>query len=140
MELVRQNNFLKLAARGKEGAWADRISNPHNQTLYVAIQWGLLGCIILYAIWYSHCLLFLAPGLVAWIGFTVVAQNFLSSLLNSHLFDFSEGWIYVLGVGVAGGFQFRSEASLLQGLDGKQTKFFHSAPGGACVSESSISN
>lgn len=101
--------LFEAAAIGKEGAWADRISNPHNQTLYVAIQWGLLGCILLYAIWYVHCRLFLAPGLVAWIGFAVVAQNILSSLLNSHLFDFSEGWIYVLGVGVAGGFMFRSE-------------------------------
>jgi hypothetical protein len=32
-----------------------------------------------------------------------VVQNMLSSLFNSHLFDFTEGWIYVLGVGVAGG-------------------------------------
>jgi O-antigen ligase len=24
-------------------------------------------------------------------------------MLNSHLFDFHEGWLYVLGVGVAGG-------------------------------------
>jgi len=27
----------------------------------------------------------------------------LSSLINSHLFDFTEGWIYVLGVGIAAG-------------------------------------
>lgn len=101
--------LFEAAAIGKEGAWADRISNPHNQTLYVAIQWGLLGCILLYAMWYCHCRLFLAPGLVAWIGFAVVTQNILSSLLNSHLFDFSEGWMYVLGVGVSGGFMFRSE-------------------------------
>jgi O-antigen ligase len=33
----------------------------------------------------------------------IVVQNFISSLLNSHLFDFHEGWVYVLGVGVAGG-------------------------------------
>jgi hypothetical protein len=33
----------------------------------------------------------------------VVAQNIFSSLFNSHLFDFHEGWMYVLGVGVAGG-------------------------------------
>jgi O-antigen ligase len=33
----------------------------------------------------------------------VVVQNVLSSLFNSHLFDFHEGWIYVLGVGIAGG-------------------------------------
>jgi O-antigen ligase len=100
--------LFEAAAIGKEGAWADKISNPHNQTLYVAIQWGLLGCIGLYAMWYIHYRLFLAPGLVAWIGFIVVVQNILSSLLNSHLFDFSEGWIYVLGVGVSGGSMARS--------------------------------
>jgi O-antigen ligase len=33
----------------------------------------------------------------------VVIQNVLTSVLNSHLFDFTEGWIYVLGVGIAGG-------------------------------------
>lgn len=42
-------------------------------------------------------------GLFAWIGLVAVALNFFSSLLNSHLFDFTEGWIYVLAVGVAGG-------------------------------------
>jgi O-antigen ligase len=30
-------------------------------------------------------------------------QNIFTSLFNSHLFDFNEGWMYVLGVGVAGG-------------------------------------
>jgi hypothetical protein len=33
----------------------------------------------------------------------VVVQNIFSSLFNSHIFDFHEGWMYVLGVGVAGG-------------------------------------
>jgi len=37
-----------------------------------------------------------------------VVQNILSSLLNSHVFDFSEGWIYVLGVGISGGSMARS--------------------------------
>ena len=41
--------------------------------------------------------------LVAWIGLLVVVQNIFTSLFNSHLFDFHEGWMYVLGVGVAGG-------------------------------------
>ena len=39
----------------------------------------------------------------AWIGLMVVVQNISSSLFNSHIFDFYEGWMYVLGVGVAGG-------------------------------------
>ncbi len=34
-------------AIGQSGASADIIGNPHNQTLNVAVQWGLLGCILL---------------------------------------------------------------------------------------------
>ena len=89
-------------AAGKTGEWGNSIRNPHNQTLYVAIQWGLLGCVVLYAMWYFHLVLFLERSMAAWIGLVVVVQNLVSSLVNSHLFDFDEGWIYVLGVGVAG--------------------------------------
>jgi O-antigen ligase len=53
--------------------------------------------------WYFHLMLFREASLAGWVGFIVVCQNFFSSLLNSHLFDFHEGWMYVLGVGVAGG-------------------------------------
>jgi hypothetical protein len=98
-------------AAGKTGEWGNSIRNPHNQTLYVAIQWGLLGCIELYAIWYFHLALFLRRNLAAWIGLVVVVQNFVSSLVNSHLFDFDEGWIYVIGVGVAGAMAVRAKIS-----------------------------
>jgi hypothetical protein len=53
--------------------------------------------------WLLHLLLFRGEGLVAWIGLLVVVQNIFTSLFNSHIFDFHEGWMYVLGVGVAGG-------------------------------------
>ena len=79
------------------------IGNPHNQTLNVAVQWGSVGVVILYAMWLVHLLLFRGAGLLAWVGLLVVVQNIVSSLFNSHLFDFHEGWMYVLGVGVAGG-------------------------------------
>jgi O-antigen ligase len=79
------------------------VSNPHNQTLNVAIQWGVLGVAVLYAMWWQHLRLFRGEGLAAWIGLMVVVQNVFTSLFNSHLFDFHEGWMYVLGVGVAGG-------------------------------------
>ena len=95
--------FEKAATGGAAGASAQVVANPHNQTLAVAIQWGVIGVIILYAMWLSHLLLFRGEGFVAWVGLLVVAQNVLSSLFNSHLFDFHEGWMYVLGVGVAGG-------------------------------------
>jgi O-antigen ligase len=100
--------LFSRAAEGKSGEWANIIRNPHNQTLYVAIQWGVLGCLVLYAMWYFHLKLFLGTGFASWIGLVVVVQNFISSLLNSHLFDFHEGWVYVLGVGVAGGMAARA--------------------------------
>jgi O-antigen ligase len=85
------------------GATAEIIDNPHNQTLNVAIQWGVVGIVALYAMWLAHLMLFRGEGLAAWIGLLVVVQNIFSSLFNSHLFDFHEGWMYILGVGVAGG-------------------------------------
>ena len=96
--------LFERAVQGTEAmASGQVIGNPHNQTLNVAVQWGMLGVIVLYAMWIVHLLLFRGEGLVAWIGLTVVLQNMLSSLFNSHLFDFHAGWMYVLGVGVAGG-------------------------------------
>jgi O-antigen ligase len=79
------------------------VDNPHNQTLSAAVQWGVIGVAMLYAVWLVHLLLFRGGGLVNWIGMLVVVQNVFTSLFNSHLFDFHEGWMYVLGVGVAGG-------------------------------------
>ena len=37
----------------------------------------------------------------------MVTQNVVSSLVNSHLFDFTQSWLYVFGVGVAGGMALR---------------------------------
>jgi O-antigen ligase len=95
--------LFEEAAVGEVGARALVVSDPHNQTLNAAVQWGAAGVILLYAMWLAHLALFRGEGLVNWIGLLVVIQNMLTSLLNSHLFDFNEGWIYVLGVGVAGG-------------------------------------
>jgi O-antigen ligase len=47
--------------------------------------------------------LFTGNRLIDWLGMVVVVQNVISSLFNSSLFDFSEGWLYVFGVGVIGG-------------------------------------
>jgi O-antigen ligase len=84
-------------------AAAEVISNPHNQTMNVAVQWGTVGIVVLYAMWLLHLSLFRGDGLASWIGLLIVVQNIFTSLFNSHLFDFHEGWMYVLGVGVAGG-------------------------------------
>jgi O-antigen ligase len=95
--------LFEHAAIGQTGAAAEVVRNPHNQTLYVAVQWGTIGIVVLYAMWIVHLLLFRGDGLIAWIGLLVVVQNIFTSLFNSHLFDFHEGWMYVLGVGIAGG-------------------------------------
>jgi O-antigen ligase len=101
---------FERAATGESSLDAEIVRNPHNQTLNVAVQWGLLGIVLLYAMWIAHLRLFTGEGLAAWIGLVVVVQNMASSLLNSHLADFHEGWIYVLGVGVAGGMAVRAKA------------------------------
>ncbi len=100
--------LFEKAAAGQKGAAAEVIRNPHNQTLNVAVQWGVLGIAALYAMWLSHLLMFRGDGLFNWVGLLVVVQNIFTSLFNSHIFDFHEGWMYVLGVGIAGGVVLRA--------------------------------
>lgn len=104
--------LFQQAAAGQVGAAAEVIGNPHNQTLNVAVQWGVAGIAVLYAVWLWHLLLFRGDGLASWIGLMVVVQNIFTSLFNSHLFDFHEGWMYVLGVGVAGGMVLKAGSDL----------------------------
>jgi O-antigen ligase len=102
--------FERVATPGVQyQASAEVIGNPHNQTLNVAVQWGVIGIVVLYAIWILHLLLFRGDGLANWVGLLVVVQNVFTSLFNSHLFDFHEGWMYVIGVGVAGGMVIRAQ-------------------------------
>ena len=90
-------------AIGRTAVSAEVVANPHNQIFSAAIQWGILGVGVLCALWIVQTRMFLRPGLIAELGLIVVVQNIVGSLFNSHLFDFTEGWLYVLGVGVAGG-------------------------------------
>jgi hypothetical protein len=95
---------FRLAASGDAGsASAAATVNPHNQIFAVAIELGVVGAAVLLAMWAAHGLLFRGAGLMASIGTIIVVQNFLSSLVNSHLFDFGQGWLYVFGVGIVGG-------------------------------------
>jgi O-antigen ligase len=98
---------FRRSATGSSGAEAIVTGNPHNQIFVVAIQLGLLGAAILIALWIAHLLLFRGGGLASSIGLVVVVQNIVSSLFNSHLTDFTQGWTYVLGVGVLGGLVMR---------------------------------
>ena len=105
------SGLFAQAAIGKIGSAASTSTNPHNQTFAVAIQLGLVGALVLWAMWFAHLLLFRGSGLAEWIGLVVVVQNIVGSLFNSHLFDFAQGWVYVFGVGVAGGMALRDRAA-----------------------------
>jgi O-antigen ligase len=77
--------------------------NPHNQILTVAIQLGVVGALVVVALWIAHLALFCGRSLIAWFGLVVVLQNIVGSVFNSYLFDSGQGWLYVIGVGVLGG-------------------------------------
>jgi O-antigen ligase len=94
--------FRRVTA-DKTGVWAVATDNPHNQTFAVAIQLGLVGAVVLWAMWIAHLYLFRSETVTAWLGFVVVVQNIVFSTVHSHLFDFASGWLYVFGVGVLGG-------------------------------------
>jgi O-antigen ligase len=53
--------------------------------------------------WIAHFLLSRSGGITAWLGTVIVVDNVVCSTVQSHLFDFNNGWLYVLGVGVLGG-------------------------------------
>jgi len=94
--------FLRSAI-GQIGYSARLTTDPLQQTFAVGIQLGVVGIAVLWAMWIAHLLLFRGHTLPEWIGLVVVTQNIVGSLLNSHLADFTQGWIYVVGVGLAGG-------------------------------------
>lgn len=97
-----EGQFRKVAV-GTTGVTSLVTPNPHNQTLTVGIQLGLVGIVVLWAMWIAHMLLFRADGFAAWFGLVVTVQVVIGSLFNSLLTDFTQGWTYVLCVGAAGG-------------------------------------
>ena len=78
--------------------------NPHNQSFTIGIQLGFAGVLLLFGMWFAQAALFLrGTGLAAWVGLAIVAQNVMGCMFNNHLFDFTQAWLYLFGVGVAGG-------------------------------------
>lgn len=95
--------LFRRSAVGHAGLAAEVTGNPHNQIMAVAIQLGLVGTLALISMWIVHLTLFCERTLVGWYGLIIVVSNVVGSLFNSHLFDFSQGWLYVFGVGMLGG-------------------------------------
>jgi O-antigen ligase len=97
---------------GQSGMAAEAAANPHNQILAIGIQLGFVGIAALLAMWAAHLALFRSKSFAAWVGLVVVIQNAVGSLFNSHLFDFTHGWVYVVGVGITGGMALKKVASV----------------------------
>jgi Flp pilus assembly pilin Flp len=85
------------------GSLVEHASNPHQQVFAVAMQTGIVGVAVMFAMWLAHGLMFRGPGFAAWFGCVIVVQNVIGSMANSHLFDFTQGWTYAVCVGIAGG-------------------------------------
>lgn len=102
--------IFKKWQEGTKGAAGRVMTNPHNQIFAVGIQLGLVGIAVLALMWGSHLLLFRGTGLIAWLGTLAVVQNIISSMFNSHLSDFTAGWMYVLAVGILGGMALRARS------------------------------
>lgn len=96
-------SLFREAAQGQSGVAAVASVNPHNQVLAVAIPLGFVGVVLLAAMWLAHLWLFRFADTVAWVGLLIVTQNVVSAAFHSHLFDFTHGWLYVIGVGAAAG-------------------------------------
>jgi O-antigen ligase len=114
--------MYRRAGEGQTGLAGAVAANPHNQTLAVAIQLGALGAAVLFAMWIAHLLLFFRSGLPAFVGMIVVVQNVVGSLFNSHLFDFTQGWIYAFGVGIAGGMVLAEHEHSVRGMRKKRLR------------------
>src|SRR6202000_674252 len=76
-------SLFERDAIGKAVVDEQIVANPHNQTLYFAIEWGGIGVILLYAMWIVHFLMFTEMHWISWLGIIVVSQNIIDSLFNS---------------------------------------------------------
>jgi O-antigen ligase len=121
---------FRNAAVGKSGIDALVGVNPHDQILAIGIELGLAGVAVLLAMWLAHLLLFRGDSLISWIGVVIVVDNIVSSLVNSHLFDFTQAWLYIFGVGAAGGLALRSRNASLRASACDVSLGWHGVPHG----------
>lgn len=108
--------LFQRKASNESGTSAVITGNPHNQILAVAIPLGTNGAVVLIAMWIAHLALFRDATSMSWFGVIVVVSNVVSSLFNTHLFDFTQGWLYVFRVGIIGGAVLRQRNDINVGV------------------------
>jgi O-antigen ligase len=82
--------------------YGEATPDPHNQTLHTVLQVGVIGGLLLWAMWIAHAQLFLARDYASIIGQAIVLQNIIGGLFNSHISAVTQGMLYCLAVGLLG--------------------------------------
>jgi O-antigen ligase len=116
-------SLFAQSAKNQTGTMAEIATNPFQETLSIGIQLGIVGVVVIWTMWISHLRLFRGQSFADWIGLIIVIYAITGSLFDSEIFDSHRGWLYVFGVGVAGGAVLRkrnlastSEASVFDRL------------------------
>src|SRR5262245_34372934 len=91
------------------------ITNPHSQILAVALQLGLIGVVVLVAMWVAHLALFRDGTLVAWFGLVIVSLHVGAFPFNLDPVGFRQGWLYGHGRGLTGGMVLRGARGAAKG-------------------------
>lgn len=80
----------------------EAVADPHNQFLHTTLQVGLIGGIILLAMWVFHFRMFTGSDFGSAMALGIVCLTILGSLFNSHISQVTQGMLYCLGVGMVG--------------------------------------
>jgi O-antigen ligase len=80
--------------------YGEATPDPHNQTLHVVLQVGVIGGLLLWAMWIAHARMFLARDTVSVMGQAIVLQNVIGGMFNSHISAVTQGMLYCLAVGL----------------------------------------
>ncbi|MDB5653892.1 MAG: O-antigen ligase [Tardiphaga sp.] len=91
--------------------YGEATPDPHNQTLHVVLQVGLVGGAVLLAMWIAHARLFLAGDITSIFGQAIVLQNVIGGLFNSHISAVTQGMLYCLAVGLLGALRYQNRAT-----------------------------
>jgi O-antigen ligase len=84
----------------KPSPYGEATPDPHNQTLHVVLQVGVIGGLVLWAMWIAHARLFWARDFASVMGQAIVLQNVIGGLFNSHISAVTQGMLYCLAVGL----------------------------------------
>lgn len=82
--------------------YGEATPDPHNQFIGISLQLGLVGGLLLLAMWWVHFQMFRGHQLLNLFGQAIVLQNVIGSAFNSHIATVSQGMLYCLAVGFLG--------------------------------------